>query len=163
MTALYKPRSREADLETFFNDKVRAVGGISLKLMPTKSGAPDRLVLLPGNPIFLVELKTESGPLRPIQQLWHSRAADLGVVVPVLRGRGEVLSWLRSRCDIAYGDTCTATPNSTPTYENDIAPLRAYAHKRLREARERLETCDPDSAWGRYYTAEKKELEELLS
>ena len=163
MTALYTPRPREADLETFFNDKVRAVGGISLKLMPTKSGAPDRLVLLPEGQIHLVELKTESGPLRPIQLLWHSRAADLGVVVPVLRGQGEVLSWLRSRCDSAYGDTRTATPYSTPTYENDIAPLRAYAHKRLREARERLETCDPDSAWGRYHTAEKKELEELLS
>lgn len=160
MTELYTPRPREADLETFFNNAVRAVGGISLKLMPTKNGAPDRLVLLPDGQIHLVELKTESGPIRAIQLLWHSRAADLGVVVPVLRGRGEVLSWIRSRCDIAYGELrATYTP---PTYENDIAPLRAYAHKRLREARERLETCDHDSAWGRYYTAEKKELEELL-
>lgn len=162
MTELYTPRPREADLETFFNDTVRAVGGISLKLMPTKNGAPDRLVLLPGGQTHLVELKTESGPVRAIQLLWHSRAADLGVVVPVLRGRGEVLSWIRSCCDIAYGELRAATPYTPPTYENDIAPLRAYAHKRLREARERLETCDPDSAWGRYYTAEKKELEELL-
>lgn len=166
MTALYTPRPREADLEAFFNAKVRAVGGIALKLMPTKNGAPDRLALLPGGQVSLVELKTESGPIRPIQQLWHSRAADIGVVVPILKGRGEVLAWLRDRCDIAYGGlpaTPAPAPAPTPTYESDIAPLRAYAHKRLREVGERLEKCDPGSAWGRYYTAEKRELEELLA
>ena len=162
MTALYTPRPLESNLEVFFNTKVRAVGGISLKLIPTKSGAPDRLALFPGGQISLVELKTESGPLRPIQQLWHSRAADLGVVVPVLKGRGEVMSWIRGQCDIGFEGDNTRTP-TVPTYENDIAPLRAYAHRHLREARERLETCDPDSAWGRYYTREIKELEEILS
>ena len=162
MTALYTPRPREADLETFFNDKVRSVGGISLKLMPTKNGAPDRLVLFPRNQIALVELKTESGPLRPIQQLWHSRAADLGVVVPVLKGRGEVMSWIRSQCDVGFGGS-SVTAYTPPTYENEIAPLRAYAHRHLREARERLETCDRNSAWGRYYTREIEELEGILS
>ena len=162
MTTLYTPRPREADLETFFNDKVRSVGGISLKLMPTKNGAPDRLVLFPDGRLALVELKTESGPLRPIQQLWHSRAADLGHTVPILKGRGEVMSWIRNQCDVGFGGS-SVTAYTPPTYENEIAPLRAYAHKRLREAVERLQTCDPASAWGRYYTREKEELEELLS
>ena len=85
----------ELDLEGFFAQKIKRVGGITLKLAPTQPGAPDRLVLLPGGYLCLVELKTSSGELRPIQRLWHARAAALDVPVYVLRGRGEVLSWLR--------------------------------------------------------------------
>ena len=91
----------EADLESFFNAKVRSVGGLALKLAPTTSGAPDRLVLLPTGQLHLVELKTSSGAVRDIQRLWHARAADIGVRVTVLRGRGEVMAWLRRSLDAA--------------------------------------------------------------
>ena len=86
----------ERDLEKFFAQKIKRVGGITLKLVPTQSGAPDRLVLLPGGYLGLVELKTSSGDSHPIQRLWHSRAAALGIPVYVLHGRGEVISWLRT-------------------------------------------------------------------
>lgn len=87
----------ESDLEDFFYRKVRKVGGMVLKIAPTQAGAPDRLVLLPGGSINLVELKTETGTVRDIQRVWHERASTLGVAVYVLRGRGEVMSWLRTQ------------------------------------------------------------------
>lgn len=96
LTSKPAPPELERDLEAFFYKKVRGVGGMVLKLAPTTAGAPDRLALLPGSGLFLVELKTSRGDLRPIQRLWHSRAGALGTRVYVLRGRGEVLDWLRT-------------------------------------------------------------------
>lgn len=72
---------------------------MSIKLAPTRAGIPDRLILLPGGGLHLVELKTTTGAVRPIQAVFHERAAALGVHVAVLRGRGEILAWLRDRLD----------------------------------------------------------------
>ena len=92
----------ESDLEAFFAKKVRAVGGMAIKVVPAgQVGVPDRLVLLPGDPgsLHLVELKTTSGQLRPMQRYFIERAEEMGVPVAVLHGRGEVLRWLRSVMD----------------------------------------------------------------
>lgn len=152
------PTELEADLETFFHARIRAVGGITLKLMPTQSGAPDRLVLFPGGRIALVELKRTAGRLRPIQILWHDRAADLGHRIPVLKGRGEILAWIRDQCDEACGEDTTPAP----TYTRDVAPVHAYLQRKLGEAKDKLAATDPDSAWGRRYRAEIAELQGLL-
>lgn len=64
-----------------------------LKLAPTVRGVPDRLVLLPGGRVFLVELKTDTGRLSPAQAEWHRRAAELGVVVTLLAGADEIDHW----------------------------------------------------------------------
>lgn len=85
---------READLERRLARGVTARGGMSVKIAPTVAGVPDRLVLWPGGVVQLVELKASGGRLRPIQQVWHERAAALGVTVLVLTGTAELDRWL---------------------------------------------------------------------
>lgn len=93
----------EAGLEVWFNDRVRAVGGMTWKLAPTRSGIPDRLVIFPGNRMYLVELKREKGQLSPIQCVMHDRLRDgFGVGVTVLYGRVDVVDWLRDVVDAAH-------------------------------------------------------------
>lgn len=86
--------ARESHLERQFNLGVRQAGGMSIKMVPTVAGIPDRLVLLPGGRTVLVELKAENGALHEIQRVWHDRAAAIGHDVVVLRGRAEMQEWL---------------------------------------------------------------------
>lgn len=85
----------ERDLEQFFRQRIRTLGGYTFKLAPTEVGVPDRLVLMPGGRVYLVELKTANGRLSPAQVEWHKRASRLGTVVHVLYGKTGVLAWLR--------------------------------------------------------------------
>lgn len=87
----------ESGLEEFFRTRVRAAGGQLVKLIPVHRGMPDRLVLWPNGRAYLVELKTPTGQLSPIQRHVHARLAAGGHPVAVLWGRGEVLAWLRAR------------------------------------------------------------------
>lgn len=91
----------EANLEQFFRRRVRLVGGRSSKITAEK-GCPDRLVLMPGGRIYLVELKTERGRLEPAQVVWCQRAAALGTKVHVLYGKTGVLAWLRDITENHY-------------------------------------------------------------
>ena len=88
---------RESQLEAAFRDRVRRMGGITEKIAPTHVGMPDRLVLLPGGKVHLVELKAEGGHLRAAQEVWIARAAQLGVTVSVLTGPVETAKWLAQR------------------------------------------------------------------
>lgn len=93
----------ESALERTFRRLVRVVlRGRVEKLAPTTKGMPDRLVLLPGGRIFLVELKTDTGDTSPAQRVWHSRAADLGTQVYVLRGLADVQAWVNAQ-QVAQG------------------------------------------------------------
>lgn len=85
---------RESSLEAYFRLRIRKLGGMSEKIAPTRWGLPDRLVLLPGGRLYLVELKTDVGQLRDAQTIWHRRAAELGTTVIVLRGKEEVDAWI---------------------------------------------------------------------
>ena len=85
----------EAQLETIFRDRVRSLGGLAIKMAPTERGVPDRMAVMPGGRIYLVELKTETGVLSPIQRHWHDRLAERDVGVVVLRGEGGVKEWVR--------------------------------------------------------------------
>lgn len=94
--------STSPQLESKLEDKFRRLvfgllRGRTMKIVPTEKGAPDRLVLLPGGHIYLVELKTETGTLAPKQRLWHDRARALGITVPVLYGEDEMLRWVAAR------------------------------------------------------------------
>lgn len=88
----------EDGIERRFHQKVRKAGGASFKFAPLVRGNPDRIVLLPGGRIYLVELKTETGALRPDQIIWHEKAAALGTQVVVLAGTKEVDEWLAEVC-----------------------------------------------------------------
>jgi len=97
----------EADLERFFRHRIRLLGGHTLKLAPTEAGAPDRLVIMPGGKMYLVELKTDAGQLRPIQLVWHRRIRMIGGRVHVIHGRDGVINWLRMI--VAAGDPLKKT------------------------------------------------------
>lgn len=84
---------RESAIESLLRREVAAAGGMSAKLVPTVAGLPDRLVILNG--VHLVELKTDTGKLRPVQIAWHRRAAERGVQVVVLHGPGQVRAWVK--------------------------------------------------------------------
>lgn len=86
----------ERSLEQFFQKAVRErLFGRAVKLAPIDKGAPDRLVLLPGGQVYLVELKTNLGRLSSAQEVWHERARELGTEVIVLKGRDEINGWVR--------------------------------------------------------------------
>ena len=87
----------ESALETFLHKRIRLVGGTTFKLMSTVRGMPDRLVVLPGGKMYLIEMKTPTGEVSPIQRERHQKLADLGVHVYVLNNREAVLSWIRRR------------------------------------------------------------------
>lgn len=87
------PVVSEARLEARLRDAVRKLGGIAVKLAPTARGIPDRLVILPGGRSYLVELKTATGRLSPIQRAWHVRVAQLGHRVLVLSGAEAIDAW----------------------------------------------------------------------
>lgn len=85
----------ETKLEAEFVKKVRrAAGGRAFKLLPTVAGIPDRLVVFPGGALYLVELKTATGKLSPIQEHWHAQLAEMGVTVHTLYGMADVNRWL---------------------------------------------------------------------
>ncbi len=80
-------------MEAVFARRVRDLGGHSFKFVPAHVGNPDRIVLMPGGIICLVELKREGGKLDPAQVLWHRRAAELGTRVHVVAGAEEARRW----------------------------------------------------------------------
>lgn len=84
----------ESTLESRLSRRVRALGGMSIKLAPIIVGTPDRLVLLPGGRMVLVELKTDTGRLSPRQVAWHAEAARREVPVVVLHGAKEMDEWV---------------------------------------------------------------------
>lgn len=90
----------EENVEDFFRRQVRLLGGRAIKLVPVEKGMPDRLVLLPGGLMFLVELKQAKSKPSPAQVVWHMRAARMGHPVAVLHTKDEVRAWLRK----VYGD-----------------------------------------------------------
>lgn len=101
----------ESHLESTFRTAVRTAGGLCFKVAPIDAGLPDRLVVFPGGRIFLVELKAESGELRPIQRVMHSKLAARGTEVVVLTGADEVASWVAataqpSTCPRCWPSTC---------------------------------------------------------
>lgn len=84
-------------VEAFLVKRVQLLGGQSIKLAPMQAGIPDRLVMLPGGKIFLVEVKAVGGTLEPIQRHWHQKIArDQGITVHVVEGEEGVRRWLRA-------------------------------------------------------------------
>lgn len=86
----------EASLEAYFRKAVRErLAGYTMKMIPVDKGAPDRIVMLPGGRIRLVELKVSGGRVSPAQRYWHERVGELGVTVATLTDRAGVDQWVR--------------------------------------------------------------------
>lgn len=85
---------RESSVERRLHRQVIQAGGLTYKIAPTTKGLPDRLVILPGGRVRLVELKADGGRVSPAQRLIHDKLAARGVHVAVLTGTAEVDKWL---------------------------------------------------------------------
>ncbi len=86
---------REHTIERYLVSRVRAKGGEIRKVKwPGRHGAPDRIVMLPGNTLW-VELKAPGEQCRPHQRREHERMRRMGqrvVVIDSFNGVDEVLA-----------------------------------------------------------------------
>lgn len=105
------PQLHESEkvVERFLVERVQLLGGMTMKIMPTVAGAPDRLVLLPGARMYFVELKASDGRLSAVQEHFHETMGYLDIPVAVLYNRSQVVDWVRSVTEQAYRDDQPAT------------------------------------------------------
>lgn len=93
----FTPHSElEAGLEQYFRFQVRKQLGGMVEKLTGRTGIPDRLVILPRGRIFLVELKTTKGELRPAQKVFMTKAAERDVYPDVLAGKADVDRWIEA-------------------------------------------------------------------
>lgn len=77
--------TRESAVERRFALLARRHGGLALKwASPGTSGVPDRILVMPGGRVYLVELKRPGGRARPNQLALHRKLAKRGVKVWVV-------------------------------------------------------------------------------
>ena len=75
----------EKYIEEYLRLGVKKLGGIALKFTsPGNAGVPDRLIVMPENRIYFVELKRPGGKTSPLQNRQISRLKDLGCRVLVV-------------------------------------------------------------------------------
>lgn len=89
----------ESYAESVLTQLVRALGGLSIKLMPTRQGMPDRLIVLPGGRFYFVEMKSAVGRASLSQKHMHSVLEKLGAPVVILLGAPDVREWIRALTD----------------------------------------------------------------
>lgn len=86
---------RENRVEKTLRVEVKNRGGWAIKLLPSVSGLPDRLVLLPGGHVLFIELKSPTGTVSPHQTVIHRRLSGLGFEVLVLSSPDAVKAWAK--------------------------------------------------------------------
>lgn len=75
----------EKALEAKLRDRVKAAGGLALKVSSQHyTGMPDRMVLMPGGRITFAEMKTTGQKPTKVQQARHEELRKLGFEVFVL-------------------------------------------------------------------------------
>lgn len=84
---------RETRVEAKLTQVTKELKGWAIKLLPSVSGLPDRLVLLPGGRVIFVELKSPTGTVAPHQTVVHNRLRALGFRVCVLSTPEMVVQW----------------------------------------------------------------------
>jgi len=78
--------------EQYLRERVEALGGMCPKFVdPSRRGAPDRMVILPGHPVYFVEMKRyKIGTVRPWQERYHTDLRACGHKVWVLWSKEDV-------------------------------------------------------------------------
>jgi len=75
----------ESKIEKKLKKEIEKIGGKALKLVsPGMSGMPDRIVLLPDEKIFFIELKAPGKKLRALQEYRAKELRTLGFKVRVI-------------------------------------------------------------------------------
>lgn len=86
---------RENEIEKYLVHRARELGGRALKFVsPGYAGAPDRLVLLPGDRSGFLELKAPGGKHRKEQQHRIRQLQKLGCLVGVADSKEAVDKFL---------------------------------------------------------------------
>ena len=81
----------EKDIERYLVRRAIEHGGKAYKwVSPGHVGVADRIVMLPGGVVWLVELKTATGRLSPLQKVFAADMARMGINYIVIRSKGEV-------------------------------------------------------------------------
>lgn len=74
--------ANEKRIEKKLKNEVEKRGGLCLKWVPTFfTGLPDRLILMPGGKVYMVETKAEGGTPDPRQGFVHRQLQALGFTV----------------------------------------------------------------------------------
>ena len=85
----------EREIEEYLRLGVKKLGGIAFKFKsPGNAGVPDRLIVLPENRIYFIELKRSGGEARPLQKMQINRLKDLGCNVSVIDSKEGVDKFL---------------------------------------------------------------------
>lgn len=86
---------REKRVEQRLGKVVKERGGWAIKILPSVSGLPDRMVLLPGGQIYFVETKAPTGTVAPHQTVIHDRFRRLGFPVYIISNLEAVEEWIK--------------------------------------------------------------------
>lgn len=89
---------RESKIENYLKTEVGKYNGMCLKFTSSVSGVPDRIVILPDNRIYFVELKQEKGRLSKIQKYMHKKFNKRGVPVYVPYSKNDVDKFIEEVC-----------------------------------------------------------------
>lgn len=93
---LTKKIEGEKLLEAKLSNKVKALGGWTLKLLSTHiTGLPDRLCLFPGGRVLFAEVKTTKKKPRKIQRYIHDKLRGLGFRVEVIDTSEQIENIIR--------------------------------------------------------------------
>lgn len=86
---------REREIEEHLRLGVKRLGGIAFKFTsPGNAGVPDRLIIMPGNRIYFIELKRPGGKTSQLQKMQINRLKDLGCKVFVIDSKEGVDKFL---------------------------------------------------------------------
>ena len=87
----------EKDVERRLVKGVEALGGKAYKFVsPAHRGVADRVVVLPGGLVWFVEVKTATGRLSPLQEVFRKDINRLGGNWMCVYGQEGVDLWLKS-------------------------------------------------------------------
>ena len=85
----------ERTVERYLVEMVKELGGKAFKFTsPGHSGVSDRIVVLPGNRVWFVELKSPTGRLTPLQENFAREIKGLQGNYACLHSKEEVREWL---------------------------------------------------------------------
>lgn len=86
---------REKQIEEKLRDEVKKLRGLALKFVsPGTSGVFDRIVLMPGGKVWLVELKKPGKILSPLQQVFEKKLIGLGTPYRVIDDMKKVTDFI---------------------------------------------------------------------
>jgi hypothetical protein len=85
----------ERDIERYLVDRVHELGGEAYKFTsPSHRGVFDRIVVMPRGIVWFVELKTPTGKMSRLQELFQKRLTELGQRNVVLSSRDAVNNFI---------------------------------------------------------------------